>query len=183
MELDSLRARLVLAFIPASRRNLFLDRKDSPNAWEADRLEHLADFLEKMDMLRECIRFFIAESYCPTRKLESDLRTVVKGVIAEEQQASFKVMPSSIAGVGAFVQTSTPADSDLGAAQIIKPSGRYEITQLGKYHNHSDNPTCYNAWVGNERHLFPHHDLQPGEEITVDYTLQPDLEQPQPGWS
>jgi len=183
VELDSLRARLVLAFIPSDRKKLSLDRKDNPHDSPADRLEHAADFLEKMDMLRECIRFFIAEAYCRPQKPDSDLGTIVKGVIAEEQQATFKVMPSSIAGVGAFVQTLTPADTDLGAAQILKPSGRYEITQLGKRHNHSDNPTCYNAWIGNERHLFPYRDLQPGEEITVDYTLQPDLEQPQPGWS
>jgi len=36
--------------------------------------------------------------------------------------------------------------------------------------------------MGNERHIITKQDMLPGDEVTVDYRLQPELEQPQAGW-
>ena len=49
-------------------------------------------------------------------------------------------------------------------------------------HNHSRNPNCHNVLIGNKRHLVASRDINQGEELTTDYTLQPDLEQPQEDW-
>ena len=107
----------------------------------------------------------------------------------EEESSSNYVLPRSLAieespihGLGIFATRSIPAHTDLGTAQVRVPHGGYQVTDLGKYHNHSEDPTCYNKRVGKKRHLFPHHKLSPGEEITVDYRLQRDLEQPRRGW-
>jgi hypothetical protein len=93
-----------------------------------------------------------------------------------------EISESPIHGSGIFARDFIPAHTDLGPAQIKRIDGGYDITTLGKYHNHSNNPTCYNNLLGDTRHLFSQHDLSPGEEITVNYRLQSDLEQPQSDW-
>jgi len=89
---------------------------------------------------------------------------------------------SPIHGVGIFAQTHIPANTDLGPAQIRRPDGGHDVTQLGKKHNHSEAPSCHNQLMGNERHIITKQDMLPGDEVTVDYRLQPELEQPQAGW-
>jgi hypothetical protein len=60
----------------------------------------------------------------------------------------------------------------------------YKFTELGKFHNHSDNPNCHNELVdGNKRYLVATRDIPEGEELTTDYRLQSDLEQPIDGWN
>jgi hypothetical protein len=49
-------------------------------------------------------------------------------------------------------------------------------------YNHSAEPNCYNKRVGDQRFLVTIRPIKAGEELTGDYRLQPDLEQPQPGW-
>ena len=49
---------------------------------------------------------------------------------------------------------------------------------IGNYHNHSETPNAERVLIGNQRFLKPKRKLRKGEEITVDYRLQPELEQP-----
>lgn len=58
----------------------------------------------------------------------------------------------------------------------------WHCTPLGVFHNHSRTPNARNVRVGGKRYLVTARDVQPGEEITVDYRLQPDLEQPRASW-
>ena len=118
------------------------------------------------------------------------LRRYVRSLL--EKHEDFQVQPnlidnleiseSPIHGSGIFTRDFIPAHTNLGPAQIKRTGGGYDITTLGKYHNHSSNPTCYNKLLGNTRHLFSQYDLAPDDEITVNYSLQPNLEQPQPDW-
>jgi hypothetical protein len=89
---------------------------------------------------------------------------------------------SPIHGIGIFSKSHLLPHTNLGVAQIRNRENQYNITTLGKYHNHSSSPSCYNKMIGNKRYLFTSRSMDPGEEITIDYTLQPDLEQPQQGW-
>ena len=93
-----------------------------------------------------------------------------------------EVKDSPIHGMGIFSSEFIPAHTNLGVAQVKRDDGRYDITELGRYHNHSKNPTCYNVMQDGARYLYTHKILNPGDEITIDYTLQPDLEQPLPDW-
>ena len=112
------------------------------------------------------------------------VRMCVREFLLENQAVnSLGLARSPIHGLGVFAKCQISAHTDLGPAQIRHDNGRYHVTGLGKYHNHSSNPTCYNKTLGNVRHLFPHYDLDLGDEITVDYTLQPDLEQPKDDWT
>lgn len=114
------------------------------------------------------------------RITERQLKRIIREAV--ELSGRLSVERSPIHGVGVFAQTHIPADTDLGPAQIRQPGGRHDVTQLGKKHNHSESPSCRNQLMGNERHLITKQDMLPGDEVTVDYRLQPELEQPQPGW-
>jgi hypothetical protein len=52
------------------------------------------------------------------------------------------------------------------------------VGEIGKMHNHSDKPNMYSVKKGNERHVYAKRDIKAGEELTTDYKLQPELEQP-----
>ncbi|NBU05566.1 MAG: hypothetical protein EBT39_04370, partial [Sphingobacteriia bacterium] len=53
-------------------------------------------------------------------------------------------------------------------------------SEIGRNHNHNEkNPTANNIKNGNKRYLIASKNLKPGEEITTNYRLQPELEQPE----
>ena len=53
------------------------------------------------------------------------------------------------------------------------------VGTIGNMHNHSDNPNMRSIKVGNERYVYAIKDIEPGEELTTDYRMQPELEQPE----
>lgn len=99
-----------------------------------------------------------------------------------EDQGILSISDSPIHGHGVFAADFIPAGTNLGAAQIKRTGTGYDVTDLGRYHNHSDNPSCYNEMLGSTRYLITSIDLFPGDEVTIDYRLQPDLEQPKHNW-
>ena len=101
--------------------------------------------------------------------------------IFESAESLYRVAPSPIHGQGCFAITDLPAEKDLGLLHTILPNG-YSHTELGQMHNHSDKPNCYNKKIGDQRFLVTLRQVKTGEELTTDYRLQPDLEQPQSGW-
>ena len=98
---------------------------------------------------------FIMENW---RKLINEILTIKK---------------SPIHGTGIFATVAIPAHTSLGVAQSKDPSSQWQATKLGKLHNHSSQATCYNKMASGTRELFPHKDLKPGEEITIDYDEAP----------
>jgi len=53
-------------------------------------------------------------------------------------------------------------------------------TELGRMHNHDENsPTMVSKKIGNKRYVYASRDLKPGEELTTNYRMQPELEQPE----
>jgi hypothetical protein len=96
--------------------------------------------------------------------------------------ASWAIGPSRIHGRGIICTQKVLAFEVLGIAHRWA-NGRWRTTHdLGAFHNHSPSPTCGNHAAAGLRYLIALRDLQPGDEITVDYRLQPDLEQPRAGW-
>jgi len=89
------------------------------------------------------------------------------------------VGPSEIHGNGLF------AGEDLsreGGFFGTTHEDNWPTTDLGKNYNHSDNPNARVTKIGNKHFIMPIDKIASGEEITVDYRLQPELEQPQEGW-
>lgn len=97
----------------------------------------------------------------------------------------YKVAKSSIQGKGLFAKELIRKGENIGVAHTIKKVGkdRYRTTPtsvIGKYHNHNEeDPTAINVQEGNKRYLIAQRDIKPGEEITTNYRLQPELEQPE----
>jgi len=87
----------------------------------------------------------------------------------------YKIGDSKIHGKGLI------AIKDLAAGDLVGLShiNNEATPDVGAFHNHSDNANTVNVEVGNERYLIVETPIKKGEEITVNYRLQPDLEQPE----
>lgn len=86
-----------------------------------------------------------------------------------------KVDKSKIAGKGLFTKDAFEQGEMIGLAhENDQPS-----TFIGKYHNHSDEPNAVSVKLGDKRYLMAKRPLKKGEEITTNYRLQPELEQPE----
>jgi len=86
---------------------------------------------------------------------------------------------SKIHGTGVFANKSLGKGEVIGLLHTINELGiDYDFEELGRMHNHSDTPNCYNKKINNKRYLVTLHAIPRGEELTTDYRLQPDLEQP-----
>ncbi len=87
----------------------------------------------------------------------------------------YKVGKSKIQGEGLFANKQIKENELIGLAHL----NDQPTDVVGKYHNHSENPNAYSVKVKNKRFIYALRDLKPGEEITVDYRQQPELEQPE----
>jgi hypothetical protein len=87
---------------------------------------------------------------------------------------------SNIQGRGSFAKNDLEENEVIGLLHTInKPSVSYDFTELGKMHNHSDSPNCHNVLKKKQRFLVASRPIKKGEELTTNYRLQPDLEQPE----
>lgn len=80
------------------------------------------------------------------------------------------ISESTIEGLGLFTKSPVAKDHILGLSHI-KIEGDMVRTPLGGFYNHSDNPNCVKEDMGNEMYLKSLRDIDPGEEITVAYTM------------
>ena len=80
------------------------------------------------------------------------------------------------AGKGLFTNAFFKKGEVIGLAHVDGQPTK----EIGSNHNHSEkNPTANNIKNGNKRYLIASKNLNPGEEITTNYRLQPELEQPE----
>lgn len=86
-----------------------------------------------------------------------------------------KVGKSKIAGKGLFTTGTFEQGEMIGLAH----ENDQPTTFIGKFHNHSDNPNAESVKLGDKRYLMAKRSLKKGEEITTNYRLQPELEQPE----
>ncbi len=83
---------------------------------------------------------------------------------------------SSIDGEGMFAGKAFKRGDLIGLAH----EDGQPASELGRMHNHSENDaTMVSNKVGNQRFVYAARDIQPGEELTTNYRLQPELEQPE----
>jgi len=82
---------------------------------------------------------------------------------------------SEIQGKGLMAAKDLKAGENIGVAHI----NDWPTKDIGENYNHSDNPNSISKKVGNKRLVLPLRNLKKGEEITVDYRQQPELEQPE----
>jgi hypothetical protein len=124
----------------------------------------------------------LGSAKAPTKK-----KDVVVGLNNPIQMSSMKqggssldkqlsVKKSNIQGNGLFINEPIRKGDVIGLAHINNQA----TPIVGKNHNHSENnPTAVNISQGNKRYLVAAKDLPAGTEITTNYRLQPELEQPE----
>jgi SET domain-containing protein len=97
-----------------------------------------------------------------------------------DSSSKYYVDKSELGGEGVFAKKRLSNGEVIGLLHtIIKLHHEYDFTELGKKHNHKDNPNCHNELIDNQRFLVASRDINKGEELTTNYRLQPDLEQPE----
>jgi hypothetical protein len=96
---------------------------------------------------------------------------------------NFEIKKSSIHGVGAFSKDDFEKDDFINTHIYSLTNGDLYVTEFGKKLNHSQNPNaiskkeedgCYRVYA-----LKP---IKSGDEITLDYTVNKNLEQPVSQW-
>ena len=118
------------------------------------------------------------------KHLFENWRKFINETRVPDANAVLVIKPSDIHGKGIFAAEHIPKDTDLGITSIRNGGQNWVIPPLGRWHNHSEQPTCRSvasAPIEGEKYtrtLITDRDIEPGEEITVDYRLQPDMEQP-----
>jgi len=80
------------------------------------------------------------------------------------------------AGKGLFTKDFFKKGEVIGLAHV----NDQPASEIGRNHNHNEkNPTAYSKKIDNKRFIYASKNLKPGEEITTNYRLQPELEQPE----
>ena len=107
----------------------------------------------------------------------NEMFTYVTGVFSSDAPMSdiFQAR-SDIEGDGMFAGRSFKQGELIGLAH----KGGQPATQLGKMHNHNEeSPTMISKKIGDQRFVYALKDLKEGEELTTNYRMQPELEQPE----
>jgi LysM repeat protein len=87
---------------------------------------------------------------------------------------------SNIHGKGAFASKNYAIGDNVGKLhKIVKLGEEYRWTELGRMYNHSEEPNTKNVLEGDTRYMVALRPIRMGEELTSDYRLQPDMEQPE----
>ena len=89
-----------------------------------------------------------------------------------------KTGSSKIQGNGVIATHYIPAGTNMGITHQLNNNKWKIASERGRYYNHSSNPNAVIIKYPTHKTMVIKDSVQSGEEITVDYTQQPDLEQP-----
>ena len=131
-----------------------------------------------VDLLKRIQNSFVKKLKEKINTSETLAECSLLGVLTEIiNPNSYYVGDSEIHGEGVFADKDYPKGTNIGKFHDINDSN-YTFTELGKKHNHSNTPNCKNKLKNDSRYMITLKPVNKGEELTTNYTLQPDLEQP-----
>jgi SET domain-containing protein len=96
-------------------------------------------------------------------------------------QKNYSIKKSKINGYGVF------SNNKFKKYEFINEHGRmiekkFNITEFGSYLNHSNNPNAETKIEDNIYKTYALKEINPNDEITLDYTNRKELEQPKKDW-
>lgn len=86
-----------------------------------------------------------------------------------------RIGKSEIQGRGLLANMQLSAGTNVGVSHV----NDWPTEKIGAMYNHSENPNAMSLKNGNKRSIVVMKNIAPGEEITLDYRKQPELEQPE----
>ena len=106
-----------------------------------------------------------------------------KNSMDDALEDNFKIGNSSIDGKG-VIATKELLHGEIINVALFKGVGKsgYHTTRFGSYINHSNFPNAITKDEGDRYITYADKKINIGDEITVDYTINPELEQPDPSW-
>jgi len=95
---------------------------------------------------------------------------------------NFKIDKSNIHGKGVIATKKLKKGDFINVALFRAHDNYYDTTVFGAHLNHSYSPNARTRFEGEYYRTYAISDIEPGDEITVDYTKNKELEQPEPEW-
>ena len=89
---------------------------------------------------------------------------------------------SNIHGRGIFTTDGLKEGDMIGVSHVSYDRTWYQVFPIGIFYNHSIKPNCIIRPDGNVNLVVANRDIDKDEELTIDYTKQLYLEQPEEYW-
>ncbi|MCK5603434.1 SET domain-containing protein-lysine N-methyltransferase [Candidatus Pacearchaeota archaeon] len=99
-----------------------------------------------------------------------------------EEIKNFEIKDSDIHGKGVFATKKMKPGEFINVALFKGKSDYHETTIFGAHINHSKEANARTRFEGDYYRTYSASDINPGDEITVDYTNNKTLEQPEEDW-
>jgi len=116
------------------------------------------------------------------RILSEDTSQLDSDILVNDVDYPLCVAPSPVHGLGVFSLDFIPRGVCIGISHVEKVGGGFSPTELGRFHNHSEEANVGNVLRDGVRSLFAIRNIETGEELVADYQQQPDLQQPIDFW-
>jgi hypothetical protein len=95
---------------------------------------------------------------------------------------NFKIDDSDIHGKGVIATKEIEPGERINVALFKGKEKGYHTTRFGAHINHSSKPNARTKKEEDQYVTYSEKKINPDDEITVDYTVNPELEQPDPSW-
>lgn len=99
-----------------------------------------------------------------------------------EEIKNFEIKDSDIHGKGVFATKKMKSGDFINIALIKGKEDYPKTTFFGAHINHSSKPNARTRFEGDYYRTYSVTDINPGDEITVDYRNNKSLEQPEEDW-
>jgi hypothetical protein len=96
--------------------------------------------------------------------------------------SNFKIDDSNIHGKGVIATKKFKKGDLINVALYKVKDDLYNTTKFGAHLNHSYNPNARTRYEEDRYRTYSISDIEPNDEITVDYTKNKELEQPEDNW-
>jgi len=95
---------------------------------------------------------------------------------------NFEIKDSNIHGKGVFATKKMNSGDLINVALFKGKDSGFNTTTFGAHINHSSKPNARTRFEGDYYRTYSTKEINPGDEITVDYKVNKTLEQPEDNW-
>jgi SET domain-containing protein len=116
------------------------------------------------------------------RLITSFLEAIKKKTVNNEPIQNFEIKDSNIHGKGVFAKKRIKPGEFINVALFKGKDDMHDTTLFGAHLNHSSKPNARTRFEGDYYRTYAVSNIDPDDEITVDYRKNRSLEQPEDDW-